>query len=57
MPAKFRIEGFEPKEIEKAQKRVERSLHKILESQDVTELQRQRSARKSFWKRLLAWFQ
>ncbi|MFT7879960.1 MAG: hypothetical protein ABXS91_06130 [Sulfurimonas sp.] len=56
MPSKFRIEGFEPKEIERAQKAVERELNEILDSQTMPEIKKQVSSKKSFWKRLLAWF-
>ncbi|MBD3791399.1 MAG: hypothetical protein IE918_04500 [Campylobacterales bacterium] len=56
MPSKFRIECFEPVEIEKAQKVVEKHLKEALESQNRFETDQKKHEKKSFIQKLLAWF-
>lgn len=56
MPVKFRIEQFEPKEIEKAQEALDKALEKALDFQSLTEMPNDISVKKSFFMRLLDWF-
>jgi hypothetical protein len=56
MPSKFRIEQFEPKEIEKVQKVLDKALEKALGSQSLKEVSNDKSVKKSFFMRLLEWF-
>lgn len=56
MSSKFRIEQFEPKEIEKAQEALDKALEKALGSQSLTEIPNDISVKKSFFMRLLDWF-
>ncbi|UFH58135.1 hypothetical protein [Sulfurovum mangrovi] len=56
MPVKFRIEQFEPKEIEKAQEALDKALEKALDFQSLKEMPNDISVKKSFLMRLLEWF-
>ena len=56
MPVKFRIEQFEPVEIEKAQEALDKALEKALDFQSLKEMQNDISVKKSFFMRLLDWF-
>jgi hypothetical protein len=56
MPSKFRIEQFEPNEIEKVQKVLDKALEKALGSQSLKEVSNDKSVKKSFFMRLLEWF-
>ncbi|MBN2249250.1 MAG: hypothetical protein JW682_02805 [Campylobacterales bacterium] len=56
MPSKFRIERFEPVEIGKAQKVVDKYLKEALEFQNRFETDQKKPEKKSFIQKLLAWF-
>ncbi|MDD3592185.1 MAG: hypothetical protein WC163_05580 [Sulfurovum sp.] len=56
MPSKFRLERFEPVEIEKAQKVLDRHLKEAQEFQNRLETDQKQHMKKSFIQKLLAWF-
>ncbi|MDY0403645.1 hypothetical protein [Sulfurovum sp.] len=56
MPSKFRLERFEPVEIEKAQKVLDRHLKEAQEFQNRLETDQKQHKKKSFIQKLLAWF-
>lgn len=56
MPGKFRIESFEPVEIRKAKKVLDRHLNEAQEFQNKLETDQKKQVKKSFIQKLLAWF-
>ena len=56
MPSKFRLESFEPVEIEKAQKALDQHLKEALEFQKSVEANKNKSKKKGFFAKLVGWF-
>lgn len=56
MPSKFRLESFEPVEIEKVQKALDQHLNEALEFQKSVEAKKKKLKKKGFLAKLLGWF-